>query len=89
MATLIGMSVAGADSSVESNLVILGIALAAVIVALALAFVPARMLLFAIGRSIGNQVREFVRRRRDRRGRARGTPDRRKEWPPPGGSDQV
>jgi choline-glycine betaine transporter len=73
---------------VGSNLAIIGIALAAVFLALALAFVPARMLLIAIGRSIGNHVREFVRRRRDRRARARGTPDRRKEWPPPSGSNQ-
>ena len=71
----------------ESTIVVLLIAVVAVVAALAIAWLPARMILVAVGRSVGEQVRELVRRTRDRRSRPRGTPDRRKDWFP-GDQDQ-
>lgn len=62
----------------ESTLVVLLIAVIAVMAALAIAWLPARMIILAVGRSVGAQVRELVKRTRDRRTRPRGTPDRRK-----------
>jgi hypothetical protein len=61
----------------ESTLIVLLIAVVAVVAALGIAWLPARMILLAVGRSVGEHVREFVRRSRDRRSRPRGTPDRR------------
>lgn len=61
----------------ESTFFVLVIALVAVMAALAIAWLPARMIVLAVGRSVGDQVRELVKRTRDRRARPRGTPDRR------------
>ena len=55
----------------------LGIALAAVFIALLLAFVPLKLLVGFIGRSVVAPVRAFIERQRDRRAIARQTPDRR------------
>jgi hypothetical protein len=61
-----------------SALVILIIAALAVILALALAYVPLRLLVSHIARN----VRELILRQRERRTVDRGTPERRKTAPP-------
>lgn len=58
-----------------STLIITVLALAGVLlVALALAYLPMRLLVGHMARNI----RTFIQRQRDRRAAARGTPDRRK-----------
>jgi hypothetical protein len=53
------------------------IAVAAVSLALLLAFLPLKFLMGAISRNIIGPVRDFIARQRDRRNLARETPDRR------------
>ena len=48
------------------------------VLALALAYLPMRLLVGQMARSIAEPIREFIQRQRDRRARARETPDRRK-----------
>lgn len=60
-----------------SQIGIVIIACLAVVVAIGLAWLPARLLLFAIGKSAANRVRQWVKRTKDRRKVPRGTPDRR------------
>jgi hypothetical protein len=62
-----------------SAIVVLIIAALAVILAVALAYVPLRLLVGHIARN----VREFIQRQRERRTVDRDTPDRRKVAPPP------
>lgn len=54
------------------------IALAALMIALLLAFVPLRLVLDMVARNVVQPVREFIQRQRDRRTVERGTPDRRR-----------
>jgi len=61
-----------------STLVILIIAAAAVLLALGLAYLPMRILLAQMAKSVAEPIREFIQRQRDRRAMARTTPDRRK-----------
>ena len=61
-----------------STLVILIIVAAAVLLALGLAYVPMRILLAQMAKSVAEPIREFIQRQRDRRELARTTPDRRK-----------
>jgi hypothetical protein len=61
-----------------STLVILIIVAAAVLLALGLAYVPMRILLAQMAKSVAEPIREFIQRQRDRRAMARTTPDRRK-----------
>lgn len=63
---------------VISILVILMIACAAVLLALGLAYLPMRILLMHMARSVAEPIRQFIQRQRDRRALARATPDRRK-----------
>ena len=60
-----------------SEIGVVVIACVAVLFAILLAWLPARLLLFAIGKSAANRVRQWVKRTRDRRKTPRGTPDRR------------
>ena len=53
------------------------IAIAAVLLALLLAFVPLRMVVAYVGKNVVEPVRAFIERQRDRRAIARETPDRR------------
>lgn len=58
-------------------------AAAALLVALALAFLPLRLLVFGMARTVRGSIREWVqRRRRDRRVAPRESPERRKTPPP-------
>lgn len=61
-----------------SFVVTIAVVLAAVVLGVALAYVPMRILLGTMARNI----REFIQRQRDRRRIARDTPDRRKEVSP-------
>jgi hypothetical protein len=58
-----------------SSIVTLLVIAAAVVLGIALAYVPMRLLLSHIARN----VRQFIQRQRDRRRVDRDTPDRRKE----------
>lgn len=60
-----------------SLIVTLLVIAAAVLLGIALAYVPMRLLVSQIARN----VRQFIQRQRDRRRVARDTPDRRKEEP--------
>jgi len=59
-------------------LIVLIIAVAAVFLALLLAYVPMRILLTQIAKQVAAPIREFIQRQRDRRALTRGTPDRRR-----------
>jgi hypothetical protein len=48
------------------------------IMALALAYLPMRLLVAQMARAVAAPIRELIQRQRDRRARARETPDRRK-----------
>ena len=48
------------------------------VLALALAYLPMRLLVARMARAVSAPVRQFIQRQRDRRARARETPDRRK-----------
>ncbi|HEY8131321.1 MAG TPA: hypothetical protein VII12_05475 [Thermoanaerobaculia bacterium] len=61
-----------------SQLVILIIAASAVLLALAMAYLPMRILLTQMAKKVAEPIRDFIQRQRDRRALARGTPDRRK-----------
>jgi len=62
-----------------SSLVITAALFALIIVlALALAYLPMRLLVWQMARKVAEPIREFIQRQRDRRARARETPDRRK-----------
>ena len=66
-----------------STLLTILFAAVALLVALALAFLPLRLLVFGMAKSVRGTVREWVQRRRgDRRTDPRPTPDRRKNPPP-------
>jgi hypothetical protein len=54
------------------------IAAAALILALAIAYVPMRLLVAQMARAVAAPIREFIQRQRDRRALTRETPDRRK-----------
>jgi hypothetical protein len=60
-----------------SQLVILFIVGAAILLALALAYLPMRILLTHMANTIAQPIRDFIQRQRDRRTLARETPDRR------------
>ncbi len=47
------------------------------VLALALAYLPMRLLLGQMARKVAEPIREFIQRQRDRRAKARETPDRR------------
>lgn len=57
-----------------SAVITLIVVAAAVLLGIALAYVPMRLLLSHMGKAI----RQFIQRQRDRRAVARGTPDRRR-----------
>jgi hypothetical protein len=61
-----------------SQLVILVIAAAAIMLALLLAYLPMRILLAQMAKKIAAPIRDFIQRQRDRRTAARETPERRK-----------
>ena len=65
-----------------SALVSLLFAAAALLFALALAFLPLRLLMFGMAKSVRGTLREWVQRRGERRTAPRGTDDRRKPPPP-------
>jgi hypothetical protein len=48
------------------------------LLALALAYLPMRLLVARMARTVAAPVREFIQRQRDRRAKTRETPDRRK-----------
>ena len=48
------------------------------ILALALAYLPMRLLVSQMARRVAEPIRELIQRQRDRRARARETPERRK-----------
>jgi uncharacterized protein YqfA (UPF0365 family) len=54
------------------------IAATALFLALAIAYVPMRLLVAQMARAVAAPIRELIQRQRDRRALARGTPDRRK-----------
>lgn len=58
-----------------SSIVTLIVIAAAVVLGIALAYVPMRLLLAQIAKNVSS----FIQRQRDRRRSVRGTPDRRKE----------
>ena len=61
------------------SLVITAVLFALILVlALALAYLPMRLLVGGIARRVAEPIREFIQRQRDRRARSRETPDRRK-----------
>ena len=62
----------------SSILVILVIASAAVLLALGLAYLPMRLLIAGMARSVAQPIRDFIQRTRERRALDRATPDRRK-----------
>jgi hypothetical protein len=61
-----------------SQLVILVIAAAAIMLALLLAYLPMRILLAQMAKKIAAPIRDFIQRQRDRRTADRETPERRK-----------
>jgi hypothetical protein len=61
-----------------STIEILIIAAAAVLLALGLAYLPMRILVTQMAKSVAAPIRDFIQRQRDRRTMARETPDRRK-----------
>ena len=62
-----------------SSLVITVLVFALILIlALALAYLPMRLLVGQMARSVAEPIRELIQRQRDRRARARETPDRRK-----------
>jgi len=61
-----------------SQLVVLVIAAAAIMLALLLAYLPMRILLAQMAKKIAAPIRDFIQRQRDRRAAARETPERRK-----------
>jgi hypothetical protein len=61
-----------------STIELLIIAAAAVLLALGLAYLPMRILLTQMAKSVAAPIRDFIQRQRDRRTMARETPDRRK-----------
>ncbi|MGH9456438.1 MAG: hypothetical protein ACRD2J_02215 [Thermoanaerobaculia bacterium] len=66
-----------------STLLTILFAAAALLFALALAFLPLRLLVFGMARSVRGSVRDWVeRRRRDRRAQPRETRERRRTPPP-------
>ena len=48
------------------------------VLALALAYLPMRLLVARMARAVAEPVRQLIQRQRDRRARARETPDRRR-----------
>jgi len=48
------------------------------VLALALAYLPMRLVVAQMARAVSAPIRELIQRQRDRRARARETPDRRK-----------
>ncbi len=54
------------------------IAVGALFLALLLAFVPLRLMMYAIGKGVTTAVKEFIERRRERRSTSREGTDRRK-----------
>lgn len=60
-----------------STLIVLIVALVAVFVAVAIAYVPMRIILQTMANSIAAPVRAFIQRQRERRALDRGSPDRR------------
>ena len=61
------------------SLVITAVVVVAILVlALAMAYLPMRLLVAQMARNVAAPIRELIQRQRDRRARARETPDRRK-----------
>jgi hypothetical protein len=54
------------------------VVVATLFLALALAYLPMRLLVAQMGRAIAAPIRDFIQRQRDRRVSNRETPDRRK-----------
>lgn len=61
-----------------SALVVIAVAACAVALGLLLAYLPMRLLLARIAKSVAAPIRAFIQRQRDRRAMSRETPDRRK-----------
>ena len=61
-----------------SLLITLIVVVAILFLALAMAYLPMRLLVAQMARSIAVPIREFIQRQRDRRTSARKSPDRRK-----------
>ena len=53
-------------------------AAAILLLALAFAYLPMRLLVAQMAKAVAEPIREFIQRQRDRRALGRGTPDRRK-----------
>jgi hypothetical protein len=56
----------------------IAVAVAALILALLVAYVPMRLLVWQMAKAMAAPIRELIQRQRDRRAMARGSPDRRK-----------
>jgi len=54
------------------------VALVAIVVAIALAFVPLKLMVDGIARNITEPIKRFIERQRERRQSSRDLPDRRK-----------
>jgi hypothetical protein len=65
-----------------SVLVVLLIAAVATLLGLVLAYLPMRLLLAQMAKTIAAPIRDFIQRQRDRRAAARETPERRKPAEP-------
>jgi len=61
-----------------SLLITLIVVVAILFLALAMAYLPMRLLVAQMGRNIAAPIREFMQRQRERRASARKSPDRRK-----------
>lgn len=63
---------------ITSTLAVLLVALATMVAAIALAYLPLRAITYVIGRNIVAPIRNYIERQRERRRARRETPDRRK-----------
>lgn len=66
------------STSVTSMLLIAVFGILALVLALALAFVPLRLMMYAIAKGTAARVREFIKRQTERRTAPRESTDRRK-----------
>ncbi len=61
-----------------SLLITAAVVVAILLLAITMAYLPMRLLVAQMARSVAAPIRELIQRQRDRRARARETPDRRK-----------
>ena len=61
-----------------STIITIIVVAAILLLALAMAYLPMRLLVAQMARSVTVPIRDFIQRQRDRRAQARKSPDRRK-----------